>query len=123
MKYHCLSAQRFATQDGFTVVPLRKQDIQKIREWRNAQLDILRQQTLLTSEHQETYYQSFIAPSFTKENPSIVLFSFLHEGECIGYGGLVHIDWIARRGEVSFLLDPHFLTEYDKYFKHFYELV
>jgi RimJ/RimL family protein N-acetyltransferase len=123
MQYLCLKAQRFATQDGYTIVPLRKQDIQKIREWRNTQIDILRQQMPLTTEQQETYYQDFIEPSFRQEQPTIILFSFLKNDLCIGYGGLVHIDWLAQRGEVSFLVNPEFFSDYENLFEQFYALM
>ncbi len=76
-----------------------------IKEWRNAQMSILRQNELLTEEMQESYYQTVILPGFSQKEPRQILFSFLLKEECIGYGGIVHIDWPARRGEVSFLLD------------------
>jgi len=92
------------TQIGkYSILPLRKQDIQKIRKWRNEQINVLRQQISLTKEIQSKYYTNVIEKSFYKNNPSIILFSFLHEGNCIGYGGLVHMNWNFKRGEVSFV--------------------
>jgi len=33
----------------------------------------------------------------------MILFSFLLDKTCIGYGGLVHINWNSRSTEISFL--------------------
>ena len=32
-------------------------------------------------------------------------FDNLKNGECIGYGGLVHINWIDRNAEISFVME------------------
>ena len=37
--------------------------------------------------------------------PNQILFSFLKNDECIGYGGLVHINWIDKNAEVSFVMN------------------
>ena len=87
----------------YSITPLRKRDIQKIRKWRNEQINILRQQIPLTKEIQFRYFANTIEKSFYKNKPDIILFSFLHDGHCIGYGGLVHMNWNSKRGEVSFV--------------------
>lgn len=50
----------------------------------------------------------------------------MKEGKCIGYGGLTYIEWNARRGEISFLLDPH-RADGSKHYRtdylHFLELM
>jgi len=33
------------------------------------------------------------------------LFSYLEKDVCIGYGGLVHINWIDKNAEISFIMD------------------
>ena len=43
--------------------------------------------------------------SFDQEQPDQILFSFLKNGECIGYGGLVHINWVDKNAEISFIMD------------------
>lgn len=123
MKYTCLHAQQFVTKDGYSLIPLRKQDIQLIREWRNAQIDILRQQQPITEEDQENYYADIVTALFSQKMPPQILFSFLKAGKCIGYGGIVHIDWIARRGEVSFLINPDLMSDYVTVFNRFYSLI
>lgn len=104
MNYRCLPKQSF-THGDFEIVPLRHEDIFKIMKWRNDQIHILRQDHILTEEQQENYYRNVIVPSFSQEKPKQILFSYLENGKCVGYGGIVHIDWESRRGEVSFLME------------------
>lgn len=90
----------------YQLVPIRLADREAIRQWRNAQLDVLRQATPLTAEQQDHYFQQVVAPLFEQPQPGQLLFSLLHRGELVAYGGLVHIAWADRRAEVSFLTDP-----------------
>lgn len=109
MSYICLPQTRFIFQ-AYQLVPIRKEDIYKIKEWRNAQMDILRQKSPLRDEDQARYYRGVIEPGFREANPRQILFSFLKGESCIGYGGLTNIDWETRRGEMSFLLDTDRIT-------------
>lgn len=104
MNYKCLNQQIF-TINEFGICPLRYKDIQKIRIWRNNQLLILRQKHKISSKEQINYYNTIIKPGFKEQNPSQVLFSFTKNKRVIGYGGLVHINWIDKHAEISFLLD------------------
>jgi RimJ/RimL family protein N-acetyltransferase len=79
-------------------------DMEDIRVWRNAQLDVLRQKQPLTAAGQEQYWQQVLVPSFAEREPRQVLFGYDLAGQRIGYGGLVHIDWESKRGEVSYLV-------------------
>ncbi len=90
---------------NYSIIPLRKSDIQKIRVWRNDQMNILRQTTTLTPQNQLNYFNEFIKTSFQDNNPNLILFSFLLDKICIGYGGLVHINWNSKSTEISFLND------------------
>jgi hypothetical protein len=103
--YSCLPETSY-THDSYLVTALRSQDIYTIMEWRNAQIDVLRQKSLLTREDQENYYKTSIQPSFSMKEPPLILFSILHKKKFIGYGGFVHIDWQSRRAEMSFLTSP-----------------
>lgn len=103
-QYLCLKHQQF-DQGDYRIVPLRHEDIQNIKDWRNAQIGILRQQTPLTVESQESYYYNVVTKCFTDTHPDIILFSLLLKGTCIGYGGLVWIDWQLKEAEVSFLVN------------------
>lgn len=89
----------------YTLVPIRNEDKFAIMDWRNSQVDILRQKNILTREIQEKYFQNTVDNLFKINKPDQLLWSYLYKNELIGYGGLVHIDWDARNGEISFLLD------------------
>lgn len=103
--YDCLPRMCFSCG---TVVLETVQDehIESIRQWRNSQLDVLRQSHPITFEGQISYYETNIWPSLSSSHPKNILLSIVDAGELIGYGGLVHISWGDRRAEVSFLLDP-----------------
>ncbi|WP_276353618.1 GNAT family N-acetyltransferase [Cohnella caldifontis] len=108
--YRCLSKQSWK-YEGYTIVPLRHQDIQSIRQWRNEQMDVLRQNRELTEEGQERYYRETVTASFEAEQPRIILFSYLSGNRCIGYGGLTNVDWDSRRAEISFLVETSRTTD------------
>lgn len=102
--YRFLSRNDFIL-GAYRLVAIRDEDKEKIRQWRNEQIDILRQKEPLTKEQQELYFKTVIANLFVKEKPEQVLFSVLENDTLIGYGGLVHIDWESRNGEISFIND------------------
>ncbi|MDB5235818.1 MAG: hypothetical protein JWR44_2811 [Hymenobacter sp.] len=103
--YRPISQAEFSLND-YSLVPIRYEDREPIRAWRNAQLQVLRQAEPLTAAQQEGYFQQVVMPLFEQEKPGQLLFSLLHQGELIAYGGLVHISWPDSRAEVSFLVDP-----------------
>ncbi len=105
MEYLVLNNKKEWKRGEYSLVPLREEDIFLIKKWRNEQMDVLRQKKLLSDDDQVAYYHDVIRPLFGETEPEQVLFSFLHSNTCIGYGGLVHIDWSKREGEVSFLVD------------------
>ena len=87
----------------YSLVPIRKIDIENIRKWRNEQIDVLRQDKYLTKKEQENYYNKIIKKSFFLDSPDLILFSLLLKNKLIGYGGFVHINWNSKRAELSFL--------------------
>jgi RimJ/RimL family protein N-acetyltransferase len=89
----------------YSLVPIRDEDKYDILNWRNNQLDILRQETLLSIEQQEHYFKTVVDKLFDEEEPKQLLFSFLENNKLIGYGGLVHIDWESKTAEISFLTE------------------
>jgi hypothetical protein len=91
--------------ENYAVVPIRVEDRFAIMEWRNEQLEILRQKEPLTVEDQNRYFHEVVKPDFGNKRPRQILLSFLHQDKLIGYGGLVHIEWRDSRAEVSFLLE------------------
>lgn len=83
---------------------IEKDDIFKIKKMRNEQMEVLRQSTPLTDEDQEKWYQKVILPSY-KEKTKTLNFTILFDNEFIGYGGLVNIDYVNKKAEVSFLVE------------------
>jgi len=102
--YKCLSQQEFKS-GNYKLAPIREEDKYEIMRWRNEQLYHLRQQKPLSENEQEKYFSIVISPLFEQEQPAQVLFSYLENETCIGYGGLVHINWKDRYAEISFIIN------------------
>lgn len=90
---------------AYAIVPIRMEDRFAIMKWRNEQIYHLRQSKPLTEAEQNAYFENVVAGLFDQESPNQVLFSYLEYGECMGYGGLVHINWIDMNAEISFIMD------------------
>ncbi len=102
--YSCLKHSQYR-EGAYAFLPLRLEDMESIRTWRNEQIEVLRQREPITSEQQYNYYQNVIVPGFIEVHPEQILFSFIMQDSCIGYGGLTHIDWENSHAEVSFLVE------------------
>ncbi len=118
IRYKCLKEQEFQINE-YKIVPIRFEDRYNIMKWRNEQIYHLRQSKILTIEDQDLYFENVVKKLFEQENPNQILFSFLENENCIGYGGLVHLDWKNKTGEISFLIS----TELEKkFFEKFWHL-
>lgn len=113
--YKVLDKQVFSNGD-YSIVPIRHEDRYDIMKWRNEQIYHLRQNELLTKEQQDNYFNDVVASLFEQEQPQQILFSYLKNDECIGYGGLVHINWKDRNAEISFLINTE--LEKNEFEKH-----
>ena len=102
--YKCLRNQEYKTNE-FSIVPIRFADRYKIMRWRNEQIYHLRQSKVLTQLEQDEYFKNVVLNLFDQNKPDQVLFSFLKRKTCIGYGGLVHINWKKMEAEISFLME------------------
>jgi len=102
--YKCLNKQEFL-KEGYKLVPIRVEDSINIMKWRNEQMYHLRQNQPLTEVDQEIYFSDVVSKIFDAEQPNQILFSFLENGICLGYGGLVHINWTDKNAEISFIMD------------------
>jgi hypothetical protein len=76
-----------------------------IRQWRNSQVAILRQDRSIPTEEQEKYAEGYRMERELALPPQ-VLYMFGDGYLPIAYGGLVHIEWEGPKAEVSFLMDP-----------------
>ncbi|MDY6894123.1 MAG: GNAT family protein [Thermotogota bacterium] len=84
---------------------LSKEHLSKLKDWRNSQMDVLRQFEPLTDYDQEKWFQQI------SEDDTQVIFSIMVPDEqnnliLIGYCGITNIDFKNRRGEISFLVSP-----------------
>lgn len=102
--FKALDKQTHSNGD-YSIIPIRMQDMEHIRIWRNSQMNVLRQKKVLSSKDQREYFKNIISTFFKLDEPEQLLFSFIKDSELIGYGGLVNISWIDKRAEVSFLLN------------------
>lgn len=109
--YKALNKQVFG-DDDFKIIPIRYEDRFEIMKWRNEQIHHLRQPEPLTVENQENYFKNIVLKLFDQEKPSQLLFSYLQNGVCIGYGGLVHINWIDKNAEISFIMNTELEKEH-----------
>ena len=117
--YICLHQQEQHLGD-YSIVPLRYEDRFSIMKWRNEQIYHLRQARPLTEDDQQHYFDNVVSKLYDNPKPDQILFSYLEKGVCIGYGGLVHINWIDRNGEISFIMDTkleaeHFAEHWSNY--------
>jgi len=102
--YKVLNKQNF--YNGIhSIIPIRYEDRLDIMKWRNEQVYHLRQNKPLTLEDQDNYFNNVVSKLFEQEQPNQILFSFLENDICIGYGGLVHINWTDKNAEISFVMD------------------
>jgi RimJ/RimL family protein N-acetyltransferase len=109
--YKVLNTQIF-TIDSYSIVPIRYEDRWNIMQWRNEQMYHLRQNKKLKSDEQDVYFKKVVSQLFEIEQPNQILFSFLDGNKCIGYGGLVHINWVDKNAEISFIMDTQLEKDY-----------
>ena len=121
--YTVLINQKFS-KGNFSIVPIRYEDRMEILTWRHEQIYHLRQEKPLAKADQENYFKNVVNKLFDQEQPNQLLFSYLEGDTCIGYGGLVHINWIDKNAEISFIMNTQLEKEhFSKHWKTFLELI
>lgn len=123
LKYIALKKQ-VVVLGSYSIVPIRLEDRYLIMEWRNQQMYHLRQDKFLTKEMQDDYFYKVISEIFDQQHPEQILFSYLKDSECIGYGGLVHINWIDKNAELSFIMKTELEEiEFELHWKNFLKMI
>lgn len=117
-KYICLDQDEYRFL-SYSLKSVQPADIETIRKWRNSQMDILRQSSTISPAQQREYFTHYIWPSMNNTQPENILLTFSLNHRKIGYGGLVHISWINKTAELSFLLNPIYMKNMTVYKKHF----
>lgn len=121
--YKALNKQVFISGE-YSIVPIRFEDRYLIMQWRNEQMYHLRQNKPLTKEDQDSYFENVVSKLFDQDKPNQVLFSLLKNCKCIGYGGLVHINWTDRHAEISFIMNTSFEnTSFETFWSIFLNLI
>lgn len=121
--YKVLNRQFFES-GVYSIIPIRFEDRINIMNWRNEQIHHLRQDKPLTIENQNIYFNTIISNLFDQEQPDQILFSFLENDNLVGYGGLVHINWIDKNAEISLVLKSDFeLNEFSFFWSTFLNLI
>lgn len=121
--YEVLTKNEFAV-NHYKLVPIRYEDRMLIMKWRNEQIYHLRQAKPLSEADQENYFNNVVSKLFAQEKPEQILFSYLENEICIGYGGLVHINWIDRHAEISFIINTELeKNEFQKHWGIYLDLI
>ena len=124
-KYKCLSQSEYFF-NNLSLNFIHKEDIDKIRMWRNNQKNILRKNKNIQKKQQLKYFENYVWPERLIKNPSQILFTIKYENVSIGYGGLTNISWENKRAEISFLLDTKIINNkifYKKIFSYFLKII
>ena len=77
--YVCLPRQIFE-RDNYALQPVAPCDIEHIRVWRNAQMDVLRQTKPISTTEQEKYFATHIWPAMAEQTPAHILLSLFEDG-------------------------------------------
>lgn len=109
--------------DNWLIGGLEYRHIQKVREWRNAQISILRQDHVLTEEEQEAWWTNMCLTDYCKSGgPSQYWWvgNEVVEGRWTATSvfGLVHMYHDRGVAETSFLTDPAMHTDVERYVKN-----
>ena len=92
--------------NGRYLLPIEREFLPQLKQWRNSQIKVLRQFKPLTNYDQEKWFENL------SEDEHQVMFGITtFDEKCqkevlIGYCGITNIDFKNRRGEISFLADP-----------------
>jgi RimJ/RimL family protein N-acetyltransferase len=121
--YKAFAKQVFSNGE-YSIVPIRMEDRHDLMKWRNEQIYHLRQNKPLTKTDQNRYFETVVKELFNEEQPNQILFSYLKGDRCIGYGGLVHINWIDKNAEISFIMDTSLeLKQFKIHWINYLELI
>ena len=89
------------------LLPLSRENCQKVREWRNEGRESLRTPVMLTAEMQSTFFDEVAWDRQSANRYWEILNSDWHEdGDLIGQCGLTDIQWENRLAEISLIIDP-----------------
>ena len=74
--YKCLPKRTYQMGE-YSTGAVQPEHIEIIRQWRNEQMDVLRQSKAISKEQQIMYYEKHIWPELKNDEPKQILLSFL----------------------------------------------
>lgn len=114
MKYVALTQNTF--QSGqYSLRPISGSDKNIVLRWRNDQQEVLRQKGVISKTEQAEYFAKKVIPTFEQTQPEMILFMMLNKDSTVAYGGLTHLDWNEKIGEISFLAETSIAKNQDMY--------
>lgn len=94
-------------------------DLAYLREWRNEQIQVLRQQVVIDDEHQMRWWRDSVVPGYQTPRPNLFLVVCDGDHGPSSYGGLTNLDWVSRRAEISFLASVEIAADPIRYADEF----
>ena len=101
-KFNIIDLKKLNTEN-YSFENIRHHEIEIIRQLRNNNLSLLRQNRRLKKQEQWKYFFNTVRKSLILKKPEIIIFSFYFNSIFIGYGGFVYIDWLKKKAELSYL--------------------
>jgi len=115
----CDMKEKILKRDKCFLSSLEREHLEKIKEWRNAQMDVLRQHKPLTKASQDVWWDQI-----NKPGQSQYLFSlYNNNNEFIGYCGVTNLHNVYKHAEISFLVDPSIKEESEEYAQIFSDVL
>lgn len=97
---------------------IKREHLSKLKDRRNSQMNILRQDKLLTDADQEKWFKLI-----NNDNSQVIFIiselNCKNSNKLIGYCGIVNIDYENSKGEISFLVDSERINNLPLYREDF----
>lgn len=85
-----------------------REDVQRVREWRNDEPQFLRTPYLLTEEMQDGFYNNVICNRDSNHRYFSIYADYVDNSMFIGFGGLTNIEWENGCAEISLIINPEY---------------
>jgi RimJ/RimL family protein N-acetyltransferase len=103
------------TNSHYVIRGFEFDDLEAVRIWRNAQIDVLRQAAPLSEADQRRWWDTVYLRESAGSEPQQTLYTLLETGRAVAYGGFTNCDWVVRRAELSFLADDAIAADQARY--------
>jgi RimJ/RimL family protein N-acetyltransferase len=86
------------------LLALTREQVQKVREWRNEELQFLRTPYLITRQMQDEFYDNVV----NNRNSKHRYYALIEDKDFIGMCGLTNIEWENGTAEISLIITPFY---------------